>query len=117
MGLRRNVTIGLSPEEYLRVQGAAAVAGVPLATYLKWLLRGGTPSDGMGRQMIEVLERLDMIGVAIARLSGPSGTRPPMLAPLVASRDVFATRLQERGIPSSTIRQVNAVLDELEAGR
>ncbi len=41
MGLRKNVTIGLSPEEFLRVQGAAAVAGVPVTTYLKWLLRGG----------------------------------------------------------------------------
>lgn len=119
MGLRKNVTIGLSPEEFLRVQGAAAVAGVPVTTYLKWLLRGGVAGDGMGRQMAAVLERLDAIGVAVARLSSTPEARPAMPAPghLVAQRDVLATRLRARGVPSGTIRQVNAVLDELEAGR
>lgn len=43
------MTIGLSPEEFLRVQGAAAIAGVPVTIYLKWLLRGGVAVDGMGR--------------------------------------------------------------------
>jgi hypothetical protein len=33
-GFRKNVTISLSPEEFLRVQGATAVAGVPVTTYL-----------------------------------------------------------------------------------
>lgn len=119
VGLRKNVTIGLSLEEHLRVQGAAAVAGVPVTTYLKWLLRGGVAGDDMGRQMAAVLERLDAIGVAIANLPGPSNARPatPAQGRLVAQREVFATRLKERGVPSSTIRQVNAVLDELEAGR
>lgn len=119
VGLRRNVTIGLSQGEYLRVQGAAAIAGVPVTTYLKWLLRGGVPWDGMGQQMAAVLERLDAIAVAIANLPGPSDARPaaPVQGRLVAQREVFATRLKERGVPSSTIRQVNAVLDELEAGR
>jgi len=101
------------------VQGAAAIAGVPLATYLKWLLRGGMAVDGMGRQMTAVLERLDAIGVAIANLPGPSDARPatPVQGRLVAHREVFVTRLKERGVPSTTIRQVNAVIDELEAGR
>lgn len=117
VGLRRNVTIGLSPGEYQRVQGAAAVAGVPVATYLKWLLRGGVAADGMGRQMTAVLERLDALGVAIANLSGPREIRPAPPAPLASQREVIATRLKQRGVPSSTIRQVNAVLDELEAGR
>jgi len=113
------VTIGLSPEEFLRVQGAAAVAGVPVTTYLKWLLRGGVPWDGMGQQMAAVLERLDAIGVAIANLPRPLDARPAMPAQgrLVAQRGVFATRLRRRGVPSSTIRQVEAVLDELEARR
>ena len=74
VGLRKNVTIGLSPEECLRVQGAAAVAGVPVVTYLKWLLRGGAAVDGMGGHTTAVLERLDAISVAIARLSSlPEG--------------------------------------------
>lgn len=119
VGLRKNVTIGLSLEEHLRVQGAAAVAGVPVTTYLKWLLRGGVAGDGMGRQMTAVLERLDALGVAIANLPRPSDARPatPAQGRLIAQREVFATRLKERGVPSSTIRQVNAVLDELEARR
>lgn len=117
VGLRKNVTIGLSLEEHLRVQGAAAVAGVPVTTYLKWLLRGGVAGDDMGRQMTAVLERLDALGVAIVNLSGPREIRPAPLAPLASQREVIATRLKERGVPSSTIRQVNAVLDELEAGR
>jgi hypothetical protein len=119
VGLRRNVTIGLSQGEYLRVQGAAAVAGVPVATYLKWLLRGGAAVDGMGGHTTAVLERLDAISVAIARLSSPSEARraTPAQGHLVAQREVIAVRLKERGVPSSTIRQVNAVLDELEAGR
>ena len=119
VGLRKNVTIGLSPEEFLRVQGAAAVAGVPVTTYLKWLLRGGMAGDGMGRQMTAVLEGLDAISIAVARLSSTPEARPalPAQGHLVAQRDVITTRLGARGVPSSTIRQVDAVLDELEAGR
>lgn len=119
MGLRKNVTIGLSLEEHLRVQGAAAVAGVPVTTYLKWLLRGGAAGDRMGGHTTAVLDRLDAISVAVARLSSTPEARPAMPAQghLVAQRDVIATRLKERGVPSSTIRQVNAVLDDLEAGR
>jgi len=30
------------------------------------------------------------------------------------SRELLAPKMKERGIPSSTIRQVTAVLDELE---
>lgn len=119
VGLRKNVTIGLSPEEFLRVQGAAAVAGVPVTTYLKWLLRGGVAGDGMGRQMTAVLEHLDALSVAVARLS--STPEAPSAMPAqgrpVAQREVLVTRLRERGVPSSTIRQVEAVLDELEARR
>ena len=110
------MTIGFSQDEFLRVQGAAAVAGAPVATYLKWLLRGGLAADGLGGHAIAILERLDAISVAIARLpSSPpmrAETPPPGLA--LAPRELFATKLRERGIPSSTIRQINIVLDELE---
>jgi hypothetical protein len=69
--------------------------------------------------MAAVLERLDAISVAVARLSSTPEAWPAMPAQrhLVAQRNVIATRLKERGVPSSTIRQVNAVLDDLEAGR
>lgn len=102
----------------MRLQGAAAVARMPVATYLKWLLRG-SPVDGMSKHMTAILAHLDEISVAIARLSGSPETPRwrATAAPLMAPRDLITKKLQKRGIPSSTIRQVNAVLDELEAGR
>ena len=84
--MRRNVTIGFSPQEFLRLHGAAAVAQMPVSSYVKWLLRGSP--DGVNGNMSVILSRLDEIFVAIAR--------------------------RARGLPSSTIRQVTAVLDELE---
>jgi len=44
--LRKNVAIGFSPEEFLRLKGAAALARMPVSTYVKWLLQG-SPVDGM----------------------------------------------------------------------
>lgn len=115
--MRKNVTIGFSPDEFLRLQGAAAVAGAPVTTYVKWLLNGGSSADAVSRQMRAVLERLDAIGVAIARL--PTEARPglPSQTPVIAPRDSITAKLREHGIPTSTIRQVNSVLDELEARR
>ena len=95
--MRKKVTIGFSPDEYLRVQGASAVAGVPVATYLKWLLQGGSPGDTPGRHMTTILERLDALSTGVAKL-----------------REAITAKLRQRGVPSSTIRQVTAVLDELE---
>ena len=113
------MTIGFSPDEFLRVQGAAAVAGAPVATYLKWLLRGGAAADGLGGHATTILERLDAISVAIARLPNPPQTRPGTPPPglSIVPRELFAAKLRERGIPSSTIRQVNMVLDDLEGKR
>ena len=114
MSMRKNVTIGFAPDEFLRIQGAAAVAGVPVTRYVKWLLSGSSPSDAVTRNMKAILERLDAISAGVARLPAePRGGLP--LAPVMAPRDAIATKLKERGVPSSTIRQVNAVLDELEA--
>lgn len=114
--MRKNVTIGFSPDEFLRVQGAAALAGVPVATYLKWLLQGGSPADAVGRHMTAILERLDALGVALAKLSAPAERRPAPQThtPTVPPREAISAKLRERGVPSSTIRQVTAVLDELE---
>lgn len=114
--MRKNVTIGFSPDEFLRIQGAAAVAGVPVATYLKWLLQGGSAADVVGRHMTTILERLDALGAGLANLPAGAELRqaPSIPAMAVPAREAIATKLRERGVPSSTVRQVTAVLDEVE---
>lgn len=115
--MRKNVTIGFSPAEFMRLQGAAAAARMPVASYLKWLLQG-SPVDGMTRSTSMILERLDEINVAMARLSSEQGPQPVSVrVPRIAPRDVIQMRLRARGLPSSTIQQVNAVLDDIEAGQ
>lgn len=103
--------------EVLRLQGAAAVAQMPLSTYLKWLLRGS--SDGVNGNTTVILSRLDEISVTLARLSSapPASPAAPAQVPATAPRELIEGKLRARGIPSSTIRQVSAVLDDLEAGR
>lgn len=113
MSMRKNVTIGFAPDEFLRIQGAAAVAGVPVTRYVKWLLSGGAPPDAVTRHMKAIFERLDAISAGVAKLPADARTGRP-LPPVIAARDAIAAKLKERGVPSSTIRQVNAVLDELE---
>jgi len=113
--MRKNVTIGFAEDEILRLQGAAAMARMPVATYLRWLIQGGA-EDRSGRTLSAILERLDEVVTAIANLSIPRESQPaarPQL-PLVELRELFATKLSQRGIPSSTIRQVMFALDELE---
>jgi hypothetical protein len=117
VGLRKNVTIGFSPPEYMRLQGAAAVAQMAVTTYVKWLLRG-SPVDGMTASASLILQRLEDINVTMARMASSLNAQPMVVrVPRVAAREVIETRLRARGIPSSTIQQVNAVLDDLEAGR
>lgn len=111
--MRRNVTLGFSEEEYLRVQGAAAVARMPVATYLKWLLQSGNGGNA-NRDMSLVLARLDELCVAIARRPALPDL-PANKTPAVLPRELLTARLHERGIPSTTIRQLTAVLDEVEA--
>ncbi|HEX2828760.1 MAG TPA: hypothetical protein VHP37_20570 [Burkholderiales bacterium] len=119
--MRKNVTIGLSPAEFIRVQGAAAVAGMPIATYLKWLLRGGAPHDDTAKGIGSVLQRLDQIAVLIARLPRcyhasarplETVTPPAAIETPPVSREAIERSLRERGMPSSTIRQLFVVLDE-----
>ena len=45
--MRRNVTIGFSPQEFLRLHGAAAVAQMSVSSYVKGLLSGGSPADAV----------------------------------------------------------------------
>jgi hypothetical protein len=115
---RRNVTIGFSEDEFMRIQGAAALARTPISTYLKWLLQG-SPVDGVSRYMSVVLSSLEEIKVAIARLAESSPTQPrtSVQGPPITQRELFRKLMKDRGIPSSTIRQVDITLDEMENSR
>jgi hypothetical protein len=102
----------------MRIQGAAALARAPISTYLKWLLQG-SPMDGVSKHMGAILANLDEIRVAIARLaeSPPGQPRAPIQGPPMTQRELFRKLMKDRGIPSSTIRQVDITLDELEKSR
>lgn len=144
--MRRNITIGVDPDEYIHLQGAAALCGMPVATYLKWLLRGGAGHDRIAKnEMVQnvalLIKRMDGMASAFERLartvhtSASSSRRasereahdighfdddephdPQHFAhvPKFASREEIEKRLKSRGIPSSTIRQLFVVLEELE---
>src|SRR6266513_901164 len=114
--MRKNVTIGFSPDEFLRVQGVSAAAGVPVATYLKWVLQGGSPGDTLGRHMTAILERLDTLSTGVAKLSVPPDVRrgPQAHTSVMPPREAITSKLRQRGVPSSTIRQGIVVLDDLE---
>ncbi len=91
------------------------MARMPLATYLRWLIRGDA-QDRWGKTLAAILERLDRVVTAIANLSPPTQSQPaarPQL-PLGESRELFATKMKERGIPSSTIRQVIITLEQMD---
>jgi len=113
--MRKNVTIGFSEDEILRLQGAAAMARMPLATYLRWLIRGDA-QDRWVKMLSAILERLDRVVTTVANLSPPTQSQPaarPQL-PLGESRELFAKKMKERGMPSSTIRQVIITLEQME---
>ena len=113
--MRKNVTIGFSEDEILRLQGAAAMARMPLATYLRWLIRGDA-QNRWEKTLAAILERLDRVVTAIANLSSPTESQPaarPQL-PMGESRELFAAKMRDRGIPSSTVRQVMITLEQME---
>lgn len=106
------ISVRLSEDEELRLRAAAAVAGVPMSGYIKWLMnQARTQGDTE-----TILRRLDVLGAAIANMS--SGAPSDRATPIAGlPRDTFIARLRERGIPSSTIRQVEAVGMRLKANR
>jgi hypothetical protein len=107
----RVISVRLSDIEEARIRGAAAITGLSISAYLKWLVIDGRTGTQNHTEM--VLRRLDHIAVAIAKIG--AGAREERIAPVgVPARSAIVSRLKERGIPSSTIRQVEAVLDELE---
>lgn len=60
-----------------------------------------------------ILHRLDELATTVADVQGAVGGKKTQDVPDLPPRTIIATRLKERGLPSSTIRQVEAVLDEL----
>lgn len=109
--MSRVISVRLSEAEELRLRGAAAVAGMPLSAYLKWLVsQGRTQSD---TELI--LRRLDVLGAAIANVSGSAPRDRAMPSVGLPARDAFIARLRARGIPSITLRQIEAVWDEAES--
>ena len=106
------ISVRLSDSEEARIRGAAAVSGMPISGYLKWLITNGRMGGQNEAQMI--LQRLDDIATAVANLKTVPAPVPPSLLGAIPARSVIVTRLRERGLPSSTIRQVEAALDDLE---
>ena len=106
------ISVRVSDAEEARIKGAAAVTGMAVSAYLKWLISNGRTGSQNETEMI--LRRLDDMATALANLAivTPAERRAPPAA--LPPRSSIVGRLKERGLPSSTIRQVEAVLDELE---
>ena len=108
------ISMRLSDTEEARVRTAAALSGLSTSAYLKRILLSlGEDHD----QNATVLRRLDEIAIAIAKLGGSSRSAPAPVAPQNSDRTELVRGLKDRGIPTSTIRQVEAVLDELVKSR
>jgi mobilization protein NikA len=108
--VRRVISVRLSEADDARIRGAAAIAGLSIAEYLRWLVSNGKTGTQNDTEM--VLRRLDDLAAAIANI----GTRrdDPVTLVGLPARSAIVARLKARGVPSSTIRQVEATLDELE---
>lgn len=108
----RTISVRLSDADDARIRGAAAVSGLSVSAYLRWLVSNGKSGTQNDSEMI--LRRLDDVVTAIANIStAPREGRVVTLVGLPA-RSALVNQLKERGLPSSTIRQVEAALDELE---
>ena len=107
----RVISLRLNDTDDARLSRSAAVNGVSLSAYIKWLI--GSGRSGIESGMGMVLHRLDDLAASMADVRAAIGDNKPVPALDLPSRSVIATRLKERGLPSSTIRQVEAVLDEL----
>ena len=106
------VSVRLSDVEDVRIRGAAAMTGLSVSAYLKWLVTNGKTGTQNDTEML--LRRLDELFAAVAN-SGAARAED-RIVPLVGlpARSAFVRRLKERGMASSTIRQVEATMDELE---
>src|SRR4051812_45043772 len=108
------ISMRLSDSEEARVRTAAALSGLSTSAYLKRvLLNLGEDHD----QTAAVLRRLDEIGIAIAKLGGATRSAAAPVGLQNIDRAELLRGLKDRGIPTSTIRQVEAVVDELTKSR
>jgi len=108
----RVISVRLTDAEQVRIRGAAAITGLSVSAYLKWLVTNAKTGTQNDTEMI--LRRLDSVATAIANIGAES--KDEHVAPVVGlpARSAIVNRLKERGLPSSTIRQVEAALDEIE---
>ena len=106
------VSVRLADVEDVRIRGAAAMTGLSVSAYLKWLVTNGKTGTQNDTEML--LRRLDELFAAVATSGAPRAE--DRIVPLVGlpARSAFVRRLKERGMASSTIRQVEATMDELE---
>src|SRR5581483_8444262 len=105
------ISVRLSDAEEARIRGAAALSGMPISGYLKWLITNGRTGGQNEAEMI--LRRLDDIATGISNLRAAPTHVPTSMLSGIPARGTIVTRLPQRGLPSSTIRQVEAILDEL----
>jgi len=108
----RVISIRLTDAEQARIRGAAAITGLSLSAYLKWLVTNGKTGAQNDTEMI--LRRLDGMATAIANIGAEREHEHVVPVVGVPARSAIVSRLKERGLPSSTIRQVEAALDEIE---
>lgn len=110
--MSRVISVRLTDAEQARIRGAAAITGLSLSAYLKWLVTNARTGAQNDTEMI--LRRLDSVAMAIANIEAEN--RQEQVVPVVGlpARSEIVSRLKERGLPSSTIRQVEAALDEIE---
>src|SRR5437588_10052617 len=92
------LSLRISEAEELRIRGAAALAGVSVSGYLKWLMSQGRTHSDTGL----ILRRLDLLGVAIANMSGGAPQDRAMPVVGLSARSAIVSRLKQRGLPSST---------------
>ena len=109
--MSRVISLRLDDADDARLSGAAALNGLTISAYIKWLTGSSRLGSDAGIEM--VLNRLDGLAKSLAEVRATLGNNQPQSALDLPPRTVIATRLKERGLPSSTIRQVEAVLDEL----
>lgn len=107
----RVISLRLSDTDDARLSGAAALNGLSVSAYIKWLIGNARTGSDAGIEM--VLHRLDGLAASIADVRSAIGTGKALPMPDLPPRTTIAVRLKERGLPTSTIRQVEAVLDEL----
>ena len=110
--MRKVISLRLSDAEDARIRGAAAVAGMTVSGYLKWLITHGKMGPQVDTEA--VLHRLDALGAAVANLKAAAPIAPRARNADAPARSAIVARLKERGVPSSTIRQVEAAWDEVE---